>query len=224
MVKCAHRVIPKRHLKYVGISDKTAARYRKQLLKFFEYVDLHGHKMPNSMEKLDFLAGEYVNHLYQEMEPYGYAGDFISALRRYYPACRRHVETAGLFFKNWKRGLSLRQALPIPADILCGMAGAAIAEGSPRTAVTLLIGFRGLLRTSELVNLKKNQISIVSCGSLLVISLPDSKGAKRKHITEQVLIHDKNIIAFTRQLVQQLDDEECILPAASEICHWNSGG
>ena len=88
----------------MGISDRTAARYKKALINFFEYVDTHGHSIPNTMSELDYLAGEFVNHLYQEMEPYGYAGDFISALRRFYPACRRHVETAGLFSGTGSEG------------------------------------------------------------------------------------------------------------------------
>ena len=204
MVKLSKPRKPVRHLKYVGISCKTEKRYRKQLHNLFEYVDIFGHSFPSSFHELDFLAGELINHLYQELEPHGYAGGFISGLKRFYPSCRRHIETAGLFFRNWKRGLSIRQALPIPADVLCGMAGIAFARGSPRTAVALLFGFCGLLRTSEIGTLMVKQLSFLGGGSLLVISLPDSKGAKRKNIVEQVVIYDRKVINFVAEALRLL--------------------
>ncbi len=97
MVKISKRLVPQRHLKYAGISMKTRARYQKVLKMFFKLLDIYEHRIPMGMASLDFLAGEFVNHLYQEMEPYGDAGDFVSTLKRFYPPSRMHVVTPDLF-------------------------------------------------------------------------------------------------------------------------------
>ena len=47
-------------------------------------------------------------------------------------------------------------------------------------------------------------------GALLVISLPDSKRSKRTNITEQVLIHDRGVVALTASICWHLGNDECI--------------
>ena len=164
------------------------------------------------MNDLDYAAGEFVNHLYQEGDPYGYAGDFVAGLRRFFPQCRRHVVTTRLFFfNNWKRGLCLRQALPIPVDLLQGMAGAAIALGKHNVAAALLIGFCGLLRTSEMVNLRKRQVQLLRHGTRMVINLTGITGAKRNHIVEHIIIHDEGIVICAAIILKYLDEGDFLL-------------
>ena len=115
------------------------------MLRFFDYLDTYAIDWPSSPDDFDHVTGEYINHLYQEMDPYGYAGDFLSGIRRFLPRWRSHTHAATQYFRNWRRTLSFRQALPLPADVILGIAGVALAENRPRIAVAFLGGFVGLL-------------------------------------------------------------------------------
>jgi hypothetical protein len=71
------------HVKYEGVTQRTLQRYRRQVLRFFDYLDIYTVDWPCSPDEFDHVTGEYINHLYQEMDPYGYAGDFLSGIRRF---------------------------------------------------------------------------------------------------------------------------------------------
>ena len=60
---------------------------------FLNYLDLFEHEVPSAPYALDAAAGEYLDHLWQEGEPEGWAADFVSALKRLVPASRRHLST-----------------------------------------------------------------------------------------------------------------------------------
>ena len=87
------------------------------------------------------------------------------------------------------------------------MVGTALAWGEPRVAITFLLGFLGLLRTGELLSLTGQQLNFFG-GVLCVISLPDSKGAKRKDFSENVLVHDKAAVRLLQHVVTGLSGEE----------------
>ena len=195
------------HVKYAGIADRTIARYKKQVRNFFAFLHVHDGSFPHTMDELDTAAGDYVNHLYQEGEPYGYATDFVSGLRRLYPRCRRHLGTAQQYCKFWGKGIRRRRALPLPADVLVGMVGVAFAYGDEKGAVTMLVGFLGLLRTEEMLSLRRRQLRFIQ-DKLVVISLPGSKGSQRKGYDECVLIHDPMAIRLLLRVVQGLGGEE----------------
>ena len=86
MVRVPLRVkVPRGHVKYEGVTQRTLQRYRRQVLRFFDYMDAYNIALPRSPDEFDYVTGEYINHLYQDMDPYGYAGDFLSGIRRFLP-------------------------------------------------------------------------------------------------------------------------------------------
>ena len=69
MVKRARplkRQIPRRHLQFVGIIDKTLRRYTKEMTRFVAYKKAFRFPTPRSIAELDDLAADYINHLWQE--------------------------------------------------------------------------------------------------------------------------------------------------------------
>ena len=107
------------------------------MLRFFDYLDAYNIALPTSPDEFDYVTGEYINHFYQDMVPYGYA---VSGIRRFLPRWRNHTHSAGQYFRNWRRSLSFRQALPLPADVILGIAGVALADNRPRIAVAFWWG------------------------------------------------------------------------------------
>ena len=175
------------------------------MLRFFDYLDAYNIALPVSpVDEFGYVTGEYINHLYQDMGPYGYAGDFLSGIRRFLPRWRNHTHPAGQYFRNWRRSLSFRRALPLPADVILGIAGVALADNRPRIAVAFFVGYVGLLRTTELLKLTPSQLHFVRNNSSVIASFPDSKGAKRQNNPEKAIISDPRIVQALAHVVRSL--------------------
>eukprot|EP00959_Pyramimonas_sp_CCMP1952_P250648 5239140-Pyramimonas_sp.AAC.1 len=80
---------------------------------------------------------------------------------------------------NWARSSRRRRALPLSRGLVQGMAAVATLRGWNRTAAALLVGFACLLRSGEVVSVVKRQFTVLGGGTAVLLSLPDSKGAKR---------------------------------------------
>ena len=53
------------------------------------------------------MLSEFVNHLWQDDEPYQNAVDAVAAVRRYLPTYRSHTSTAQAYLRNcWERRAS----------------------------------------------------------------------------------------------------------------------
>ena len=68
----------KLHLKFKGITPKTARAYRKEIHRFFLFLSSEEEAVPNDVSQLDFLLSEYINVLYQEGDSITQAGWLLS--------------------------------------------------------------------------------------------------------------------------------------------------
>ena len=146
------------HLKYAKLQPYTLHRYRVAVDRFFSYLLEFILPMPTSMDMLDELASEFINHLYQDDYPLGWANDFLCGIKRLYPKCRRKLDISSHYFSLWTKTVSRTRAIPLTEDLVKGMAAVSLMRGSPRFAACLLLGFVGLLRTGELLSLIKQQL------------------------------------------------------------------
>jgi integrase len=201
----------KAHIKHEGIQETTAHRYRQSLARFFEFVRLHERLLPRTFEELDDEVGEFINYLYQDDLPQGWGIDLLSALKRFYPKCRRHLGTGHLYMKNWTRVTTRRRAIPATRDLVIGMTVAALFEGKVRLAFGILISFIGLLRVGEIVGATRRQFGLFGGGSLLTLALPESKGAKRKGTAEQITVYDPLVLKLAAFVLESLDPNEKVL-------------
>jgi hypothetical protein len=204
----APRRSQRQHIKYVGIAKQTLVRYARAVRQFFDYLDLMRRPLPNSFYTLDREVGEYINHLFQEGEPHGYVGDLLSGLKRFVPGAKRQLDTGTRYFKDWGRMLRRRRATPLPVDLLRAMSGAAYAQGRSDLGVLLLVGFLGLLRTGEVVDLRKKQCSILGGGTRALIVFKASKGAVRQNAPESVLLHDPLVVQLLARRLDQLQGND----------------
>ena len=182
------RSVRKVHLKYVGITPKTLERYRRALQGFFRHLRRYGIPLPRTMGEFDEAVAEYINEMWLEDEPHGYANDLISGISRLLPRARRHIPTSRMYIRNWGTTLARKRACPLPRELVLAMAGAAFLRRRPDVAAVLLVGFAGLLRTAEMVSLKREQLLLLMRRGqkAVAISLVDTKTAKRKAAPEQI--------------------------------------
>ena len=196
---------PKRaHVKYAGIQPSTIERYRAAVLLFFDFLHDFGYATPNSFAELDHLAGEYINHLYLDDAPMYWAADFVSGLKRLYSRSRRQLDTATRYFDNWSKTIVRKRAAPVPAPLLMAMTALALLQRNGQLAFSLLIGFLGLMRSGEILRLTARQCSIHGGGRMLFITLPHSKGGRRRGEIEHIKIYDPAAIRLAELVLRQL--------------------
>lgn len=205
------KLVPKQHIKYEGLQPMTTKRYRRQMRFFFIYLSDRNIDLPSDMTDLDETVGEYINHLYQDDYPVNYGNDLVSGLKRFYPKCRRHLETSSTYMRSWNKSLNRRRALPLPADLLMAMASLALVKNNKRLALALLLGYCGLLRTGEILGLTQTTIAIHGKNELMSLSLPESKSGHRRGEAESVLIYDDMIISLGTQVLSGLKEGENLL-------------
>ena len=68
----------KAHIKLAGLQPGTVHKYKCGIARFFNWINVSEFPFPSSLEDLDVVAGEFVNHLY----------DFVCGLKRFYPRRR----------------------------------------------------------------------------------------------------------------------------------------
>ena len=164
--------------------------------------------MPSDLDDLDQAAAGYVNHMYQEGEPHGYAGTFLSALSRYIPRARRRIPTARQYCRNWERDVHRFRALPMPLSFLKAVVGVAIVKHRLDLAALLLAGFLGLLRTGELLMLKVDQLEFSGCLGRVLIRLPRTKTTGWRGQPEQVLLSDPFVVRALALAVKGLRSQD----------------
>ena len=191
----------KAHIKHEGITDKTLVKYRVAVRRFFDWLKDNGEQLPNDLDNLDNVAGEFVNDLYQDDRPLGWASEFSCGLKRLYPKCSKKLQITSSYVKNWQRATKRVRALPLEQEILLAMASIAIVKKRQSLAAILLIGFNGLLRANEMLRLTYGQISILRKDTM-VITLEDTKGSKRSGQVESVLIKETSLVPAVARLKQ----------------------
>jgi integrase len=203
------RLVRKAHIKFEALAPATLRRYKIAVNRFFVWRKSAGYSLPKTLERLDFLSGEFVNFLYQDERPLGWAGDFLSGIKRLFPRCRRHLETTGLYYKNWVKAVHRVRAFPFSPELARGVAAMALLDKQPLFAAAVLLCFVGLLRVGEVTQLKAGQIKCLS-NSVALISLPDSKGAQRKGSSESVLIREALLVQVLKHLKSNTSDADLI--------------
>ncbi|CAK0908038.1 unnamed protein product, partial [Prorocentrum cordatum] len=177
----------------------------------WNHSDAASRRLRETLGELDEEVGEYINHLYLDSYPQGWAIDLVSAMKRYYPKCRKKLNIASLYLKNWARVTERRRAIPASRDLVIGMAVAALFERKVRLAFGILLSFVGLLRVGEIIGATGRQLAVFGGGSLLTLALPDSKGAKRTGDTEQVTVYDPLVLKLAAIITSNTEPNEKIL-------------
>ena len=108
----------KAHIKHVGITEKTLKKYRFAVSRFFDWLKKNGEELPDDLEELDNAASEFVNELYQDDRPVGWASEFACGLKKLYPKCCKKLQITSAYVKNWQKAIKRVRALPLGQEIL----------------------------------------------------------------------------------------------------------
>ena len=202
------RVSTKLSLKYRGIVQKTRKRYEAQLKIFFDYLTTFDLKIPKTWRKFDRLVSNYIDFMFQEETPVGYAGDLLSGLARWIPGSRSNLPTARLWFRNWIRETVRMRALPIPQFVLNGIAGLALAMKRLDLAALLPLAFICMLRTSEIYSLRKSDVAFNPTSRSAIVALRQTKTSGPN--TEECVVHDPLVVQALKLLCNGIGKDELL--------------
>ena len=204
----ARKVNPKQkgrkcHLKLLGAGPAWIKRCRVAVLRYFTYLDRHKFRIPRSRAELDDSVAEYINFLFQDDRPIGWAADLLGGVKRFSPSSDR-LETAKQYYRNWARSVVRKKAHPYSCQMVQSMAAYFCLRGHPRVAFLALLAFAGLFRLGELFTLKLRHVNVVS-NIFCVVSLLTTKAGRGP---ESVVIRDELVISVLVALKKHLQPSD----------------
>ena len=184
-------------LKSLTVQPKTRIRYDKARKKFYEFLKQEGIELPTRREGLDSILAEYVEFLWANGEGRGLASDTVASIQDFDPKLKGHLNLTWRLLKTWVLNEIPSRAPPLPELALQAMVGWSLFHKHDLFALSLLVGYYGLLRTGELFDLSSSNIFSVNPSKPVILSLGLTKSGKRAGVYESITIQ---VLEVTRRL------------------------
>eukprot|EP00435_Cladocopium_sp_Y103_P061339 s256_g23.t1 len=144
---------------------------------------------PSSWDDFDIATGQWLEHIFAEGYPKGYASDGLAALQHFLPEVAGKLRHSWRLLKSWQKMEPPVRVLPISPLMVVAISGACLKLGRPSAAAAFLVCFDAFLRPGELYHLHKSDITWA--GGRAVLSLGQTKSGQRKNASEMVVCHSQ---------------------------------
>eukprot|EP00438_Fugacium_kawagutii_P032539 Skav202157 [mRNA] locus=scaffold970:236197:240965:- [translate_table: standard] len=181
-------------LSKMTVQPRTRRRYDAALDKFFKYLAEHQLVLPKQRYAMDSLVSEYLEYIWMQGEGRSLASDTLASLQDREPHLRGQLTTSWRLLKTWLAHEIPNRAPPFTEEVVQTIAGHALFHNEHAFALSLLIGFYGLLRTGELLSLRNRDIAQASPSSVAVLSLGMTKGGHRTGAAESVTLTEEDTL------------------------------
>ena len=181
-------------LKSLTVQPKTRARYEKARKSFYDFLNREGLTLPSHREGLDGLLAEYLEFLWSSGEGRGLASDTLAGLQDFDPRLKGKLALSWRLLKAWHVNEIPNRAAPIPVNVLQAMMGWAIFHGHHLFALSLGVGYYGMLRTGELFDITLSSVFMAKKNTPAVISLGLTKGGKLSGAAESITIQVEEVL------------------------------
>ena len=180
----------KTHLSHASITRLTVEKYISAMNSFFQWRRAEGLSTNPDFPELDMQLGTYLNHLYQQDMPLYLGTNCIAGFKKFHPRCKRHIDTACSWLNNWSRIIVKVHAMPLHVNLVKAFVSFGILKKELDFALATYVGFLGLLRGCEILNLRMSDVQSRGADQVVLI-LRDTKGAKLRNVPfETVTIRD----------------------------------
>ena len=98
------------------------------------------------------------------------------------------MPTVWRLLKVWSHNELPNRAPPLPEIAVHAIAGRALLQNDPQFALSVLVGFYGMMRTGEILEIKPSQIEVGHLNGPAVISLGMTKGGQRQGTAESITV------------------------------------
>ena len=155
--------------------------------------------------------------LWEEGDSKNEAIDCVSGVLHYLPQLKGKVPGSKKLLVAWGKCELPARAPPLNTFFLAALAGKAVALNDRRLAVSLLLGFRCMLRTGELLKIRKMDLSLMERHSRGIVVLHETKSGQRTASSETVVISDAHLMRMLAIVCRDLAPAEFLVgcsPAA----------
>ena len=140
-------------LRSLTVQPATKKRYTAAVDKFLQFLNREKLTLPTSRGKLDVLTAEYLEYLWQSGEGRALASDTLAGLQDQDPCLKGQLPCTWRLLKVWHTHEVPSRAPPIPERVLHAMVGYCLFHRRHLFALSLLVGFYGMMRTGEVIAL-----------------------------------------------------------------------
>ena len=185
------------------VQPQTLKRYHQAVHAFLDFLIAHQMSYPTSNPQLDSAACEYIEELWENGDPKGWAGDLLSGLGHLIPSCKGHLAGGWRLHSAWTRAELPLRAAPFTPKMVYALAQRAFDFGWKDTGVLLILGFHRYPRSGELFQARKADFSFDSINHG-VWSLPLTKSGQRIGACESLILDDSWVGGLVRSFVRPL--------------------
>lgn len=176
------------------ITERTQERYFLGLRKLIPVI-----AGVAALEHLDVAVSDWVELSWSKGATLGSVSDALCGLHHFEPWTRKQLYHTWKLFSAWRKLEGPARAPPLTASIVSAMANYAISHRDIIFAALILLGFYGLLRTAEILQLRACDILIGRHN--IIISLPNTKSGTRNNAAEMVQLHDHMTLETVREVI-----------------------
>ena len=180
-------------LKSLTVQPITRARYDQAKTAFYGWLEAEGLSIPPTAFLLDGVVSDYLEFLWASGKGRTEGSNILAALQDAQPHLKGQLKTSWRLMKTWVTHEIPNRAPPLTLDALHLLVGYALFKQWNLFALSLLLGFHGLLRTGELLAVEARHVTIAKAKGPAVISLGLTKGGKRHGAAESVTIHAEDV-------------------------------
>ena len=142
-------------------------------------------------------VSDYIEHLWSTGEGRALASDTVASLQDADPHLKGALPGTWRLLKVWNQNEIPNRAPPLPEIVLKALVGKALLDDDWDFALSLLVGFYGMMRTGEILALKPHQVEVTDTGPA-ILSLGLTKGGRRQGAAESITITVWDVIRRLR--------------------------
>ena len=188
-------------LKDQVVAPKTLERYKFHVGKFLTFLAILGMCFPTSFLELDEMVCMYVEQLWEDGDPKGWAGDTISGLGHFFPNAKKSLAGSWRLHGAWGRAELPSRATPFTPLIVYALAYLAWKESWVDTAVLLILGFHRFPRSGELFSATAGDFTLDDSLNG-VWGLPLTKSGQRFGAKESLVLEDPWVVGLLKNFLE----------------------
>ncbi len=206
-------------LQQLTVQPATRRRYEAAIDDFLRFLQANSLTLPKNRDLLDPIVCDYVEHLWSTGCGRAKASDTLAGLQDFDPKIKHCLPGAWRLLKTWVVNEIPNRAPPLPQHVVHAMCGWAAFRGEFSFAVSLLVGFYGMLRTGEILGLRRTDFSVDGSKRKVLISLGLTKGGKRAGAAESAVIGFDVAVAPLVRWISVASSTKCLTPGPAR---WRS--
>lgn len=160
----------------------TARVYRQSVHVFFLWCTTMQIAWPSDGDELDHVVAQFGEMAWEEGETRALFANLLSGLPLYEESLRQYLNCSRRLLTAWDKNEWTVRSFPMTPAMMFAFVGTAVAVGWLVEAAALLVGYDGLLRIMEMLQLRAADVKGDLNSPSLILELHDTKTSSRKSV------------------------------------------